>query len=109
MAKKKKTTEKGSRKITQLVERLAEHGGALSHTDIERVTGWGRQGVDLILTHASVIPWVIITRPDGKYQFAIDQPLRNLCDAHAARPALGGETLKQFLATLRREIAVRRK
>jgi len=65
--------------------------------------------IDTFLQATRLIPWLTIARDATGTTFTIDHELRDICDGRAPRPTLEGQSIRDFLRTLRAEITRRRK
>ena len=69
----------------------------------------GPHEIQFFLQAIRLIPWLTITRDDTGTTFTIDHELRDICDGRAPRPPLEGQSIRDFLRSLRAEITRRRK
>jgi hypothetical protein len=92
------------REVLQRLETLAD-GQRRSDAQLHRLVGQ----VDDFLHRVQLIPWLTIDRTREGTIFTINPGLREHCERESTHPALEGQTIREFLAHLRREIIRRRK
>jgi hypothetical protein len=99
-----------SRRIAlDYVNKLDVLADGARRTDAQVIAIVGTDDVHAFLQRICLIPWLSIDRTVAGTTFVVDHDLRAICEGRAPRPALGHQSIRAYLQSLRHEIARRRK
>jgi len=101
---------RSSRNHQRLVDRIAKVSGTPQTVgDLGTCFGLKDAETRRFLHDAALLPWVRLDRSGDAYTILVDDDLRNICEGRVPRPALGNQSIRAYLQSLRTEITRRRK